>query len=105
MMSSTPSNTKAGLPVADATLPFWRTELHELDTFRSSESLPSQCDFLVIGAGYAGVSTLYHLLGSSNGPDPSRIVLVEAREVCSGASGRNGKEWPSSIFVLARTRF
>ncbi|KUI72488.1 Gamma-glutamylputrescine oxidoreductase [Cytospora mali] len=90
MMSSTPLNTKTGLPVPNATLPFWRTELHELDSFRTSESLPSECDILVIGAGYAGVSTLYHLLDSSNGPDPSKIVLVEAREACSGASGRNG---------------
>ncbi|KAK2608033.1 hypothetical protein N8I77_006670 [Diaporthe amygdali] len=90
MISNTSSSAKTGLPVANATLPFWRTELHELDSFRSSEALPSECDILVIGAGYAGVSTLYHLLDSSDAPDPSKIVLLEAREACSGASGRNG---------------
>lgn len=79
------------LPAEKPTLPFWRTELHDLDSFRSTELLPSECDTLVIGAGYAGVSTLYHLLDSSHAPDPSKIVLLEAREACSGASGRNGK--------------
>lgn len=92
MNSSTDPDTKTGLPVANATLPFWRTQLHELDTFRSTETLPSECDILVIGAGYAGVSTLNHLLDSDNAPDPSKIVMLEAREACSGASGRNGEE-------------
>lgn len=92
MSSSTHPGIKTGLPVANATLPFWRTALHELDTFRSTEALPSECDILVIGAGYAGVSTLYHLLDSNDPPDPSKIVVLEAREACSGASGRNGEE-------------
>lgn len=77
------------LPIAGATVPFWRTELHELDSFRSTETLPDECDIIVIGAGYAGVSTVYHLL-EQNGNHPS-IVILEAREACSGASGRNGK--------------
>lgn len=97
--SSTNTGIRTGLPVADATLPFWRTELHGLDSFRSSEALPSECDILVIGAGYAGVSTLYHLLDSSNAPDPSKIVMLEAREACSGASGRNGEEAVHSLRV------
>lgn len=92
MISSTTPASKTGLPVANATLPFWRTEPHDLDTFRSTEALPTECDTLVIGAGYAGVSTLYHLLDSDNAPDPSKIVMLEAREACSGASGRNGED-------------
>ena len=91
MISNTNSGIKTGLPVANATVPFWRTQLHDLDTFRSTEVLPPECDTLVIGAGYAGVSTLYHLLNSDNAPDPSKIVMLEAREACSGASGRNGE--------------
>ncbi|POS75665.1 FAD dependent oxidoreductase [Diaporthe helianthi] len=89
-MTNTTRGTQAGLPVANATLPFWRTEPHDLDTCRSTEALPRQCDLLVIGAGYAGVSTVYHLLDSDNAPDPSKMVMLEAREACSGASGRNG---------------
>lgn len=94
MIPNTSPGIKTGLPVANATLPFWRTELHDLDLFRSTEALPSECDILVIGAGYAGVSTLYHLLDSDKSPDPSKIVMLEAREACSGASARNGEEVP-----------
>ena len=36
----------------------------------------------------AGVSTAYHLL--TNNPSPPSTVLLEAREICSGATGRNG---------------
>ncbi|KAH8773563.1 FAD dependent oxidoreductase [Diaporthe sp. PMI_573] len=98
MISSTTPASKTGLPVADATLPFWRTEPHDLDTFRSTEALPTECDTLVIGAGYAGVSTLYHLLDSDNAPDPSKIVMLEAREACSGASGRNGGHTKPDVY-------
>lgn len=92
-------SVSTGLPVLESTSSFWRTQLHELDAFRSTEDLPSECDLLVIGAGYAGVSTLYHLLNSGDAPDPSKIVILEAREACSGASGRNGKLFPVSFGV------
>jgi glycine/D-amino acid oxidase-like deaminating enzyme len=44
-------------------------------------------DVLIIGGGFTGLSTAYHL--SKRFPDKS-IVLLEAREVGNGASGRNG---------------
>jgi ribulose 1,5-bisphosphate synthetase/thiazole synthase len=79
-------------PVANATLPYWRTELHDIDSHRSSAELPAECDIVIIGAGLAGVSTAYFLVDGN--PSPPFIVLLEAREVCSGATGRNG------IFIL-----
>lgn len=76
------------LPVPNATVPFWRTNLDPLDSHRSTEELPSHCDILVIGAGYAGASTVHHILKQQT--SPLKILLLEAREACSGASGRNG---------------
>ncbi|KAI0485326.1 FAD dependent oxidoreductase [Xylariaceae sp. FL0804] len=88
------------LPVPNPTLPYWRTELHKLDSHRSTPDLPSECDVLIIGAGLSGVSVAYHLSqqheedqpGSAAAapPPPPSIVLLEARQVCSGATGRNG---------------
>ncbi|KAH6671653.1 FAD dependent oxidoreductase [Halenospora varia] len=75
-------------PVSSSTLSFWRTELHPLDSHRSTTELPAECDVLIIGAGYSGVATAYHLLEDNTTP-PS-IVILEAREACSGATGRNG---------------
>jgi lysine/ornithine N-monooxygenase len=78
-------------PVSDSILPFWRTQLHELDNHRSTEELPSQCDILIIGAGFSGAALTYHLL-QEYGKDklPSTVVL-EARQACSGATARNGE--------------
>jgi len=77
------------LPVPNATTPYWRTELHPLDEHRSTEQLPVKCDIAIIGAGLSGVATAYHLVEMA-GPNPPSIVLLEARQVCSGATGRNG---------------
>ncbi|EME47906.1 hypothetical protein DOTSEDRAFT_167338 [Dothistroma septosporum NZE10] len=78
-------------PVANATASFWRTQLHQLDTHRSTKELPSEVDILVIGAGYSGASIVHHLLEQkkASGRDVS-IAILEAREACSGATGRNG---------------
>ena len=52
----------------------------ELATSRSA-------DVVVIGGGFTGLSTAYHL--SKRFPEKG-IVLIEAREIGNGASGRNG---------------
>ena len=80
---------KFSYPSSDSTLPFWRTEPHELDNYRSSEELPTECDLVIIGAGYAGTATAYHLYDDN--PSPPSTVLLEARQACSGATARNGR--------------
>ncbi len=93
------------LPVPGATTSYWRSEPHWVDEYRSTEELPSQADIIIIGTGIAGVSTAYHLLdigANDDAPKPS-ILLLEARQVCSGATGRNGghiKKLPSTIVAL-----
>jgi hypothetical protein len=34
-------------PVANATAPYWRSELHEIDSYRSTEKLPEECDIVI----------------------------------------------------------
>lgn len=87
-MSLPSGTTPSPFPHPTSTLPFWRTDLHKLDNHRSTELLPAQCDVLIIGAGYAGVATAYHLLDANLMP-PS-VVILEARQACSGATARNG---------------
>jgi glycine/D-amino acid oxidase-like deaminating enzyme len=45
---------------------------------------------LIIGGGYAGASAAYHLFPEEQQGTPPKVVLLEARELCSGATGRNG---------------
>ncbi|KAK8050786.1 hypothetical protein PG994_012516 [Apiospora phragmitis] len=81
------------LPVANPTLSYWRSQPHRLDSHRSTEELPETCDVAIIGAGFSDSNN------KTESPPPS-IVLLEARQVCSGATGRNGghvKLKPTSI--------
>ncbi|KAJ5373478.1 FAD dependent oxidoreductase superfamily [Penicillium concentricum] len=77
-------------PVEDATMPFWLRDIHELHDHRSTEELPVSSDIVIIGAGYAGVSTAYHLVKGEASDKKLSITILEARGVCSGATGRNG---------------
>lgn len=70
---------------------FWRTNTHALDDHRSTPDLPLDTDVLIIGAGYAGASTAYHILDQDKSASPPSILILEARQACSGATGRNGK--------------
>ncbi|KAH7477403.1 hypothetical protein BFJ68_g2999 [Fusarium oxysporum] len=80
------------LPVDNATTSFWRSEPHPLDNHRSTPELPAQVDIAIIGAGYAGVATVYHILEQckARGVPAPKIAIFEARQACSGATGRNG---------------
>ncbi|KIW39160.1 uncharacterized protein PV06_08961 [Exophiala oligosperma] len=75
-------------PVKDPAPSVWTASPHPLDDYQSTIELPGQCDVLIVGSGFAGVSTAYHIL--KDDPDPWSIVLLEARAHCSGATGRNG---------------
>jgi chemotaxis response regulator CheB len=82
----------SALPVDNATTSFWRSEPHPLDNHRSTTEVPAQVDIAIIGAGYAGVATVHHILEQCKArsvPAP-KIVILEARQACSGATGRNG---------------
>ncbi|WYZ44636.1 hypothetical protein EsH8_VII_001072 [Colletotrichum jinshuiense] len=78
------------VPVPDATKPYWRKELHPLDSHQSSETLPSEQDIVIIGAGFAGAALAYYLLDGVEKSSRPTITVLEAREACSGATARNG---------------
>lgn len=76
------------LPVASPTKPFWLTAGHSLSSHRSTPELPPTQDVLIIGAGFAGAACAYYL---TQAPDaPASVTILEARDACSGATGRNG---------------
>lgn len=51
-------------------------------------------DVCIVGAGFSGLWTAYHLLRAA---DPPSVVVVEAVRVGHGASGRNGG-WCSALY-------
>jgi hypothetical protein len=80
------------LPVPNSTISFWRSTPSSLDDYRSTPDVPAEVDIAVVGAGFAGISTVYHVLSicKARGMSTPRIVILEARQACSGATGRNG---------------
>ncbi|KAK7546296.1 FAD dependent oxidoreductase superfamily [Phyllosticta paracitricarpa] len=94
--SASPDHAPYPYPVPNPTTPFWRTELHELDSHRSTADLPAETDVLIIGAGFSGAAMAYHLLDEN--PSPPSICILEAREACSGATGRNGGHLKPDVY-------
>jgi len=60
----------------------------------------AEADVAIVGAGYTGLWTAYHLLSG----DPSLRVAVVEREIAGfGASGRNGG-WCSALFPASEAK-
>ncbi len=57
-------------------------------------------DVLIVGAGYTGLWTAFHLLISNPG---TRVMVIDAETVGFGASGRNGG-WCSAISPVSMRR-
>jgi glycine/D-amino acid oxidase-like deaminating enzyme len=88
-------------PVSNPVPSFWLSGSCPLDDYRSSPDIPSSADIVIIGGGFSGIATAYHII--KDNPDPSSIVLLEAREICSGATGRNGGHVkPDTYFNVPR---
>lgn len=76
-----------GLPRDHPTTSYWQDPPDEIADHRTTPELPSQADIVIVGSGVSGATTAYNLLSA----DPNlKIVLLEARQAASGASGRNG---------------
>ena len=74
------------MPRPGPTPSYWQHIPHHLANVRSA-TVPESTDIAVIGSGITGASVTKSLLDR----DPrSRLVVFEARSLCSGATGRNG---------------
>lgn len=85
MGGSAPPNT--GLPHPNPTKSYWQRNPHRIADLRSTSNLPKSTKYVIIGSGITGSSIAYKLLLQE--PNAS-IVLLEARQAASGATGRNG---------------
>jgi glycine/D-amino acid oxidase-like deaminating enzyme len=84
-----------GLPVANPTKSFWQKTPHQTLENIQSPVLPKTADIVVIGSGITGCSFVHHMLAVQ--PDIN-IVMLEARTITSGATGRNGGHIKDSPF-------
>jgi glycine/D-amino acid oxidase-like deaminating enzyme len=76
-----------GLPHSKPTISAWQVPEHPDLAAIQSSSLPDRTDTIIIGSGITACSVASTLLEK----DPnSSVTILEARTICSGATGRNG---------------
>ncbi|KAK3944955.1 FAD dependent oxidoreductase [Diplogelasinospora grovesii] len=85
----------AGLPspADQATRSYWHKEPSErLLGHRTTADLPATADTVIVGSGITGAFAAHFLLNSSKEDAAAGgvMMMLEAREVCWGATGRNG---------------
>ncbi|KAI1328711.1 FAD dependent oxidoreductase [Xylariaceae sp. FL0255] len=77
---------QAELPTPSFTYSYWhRNPSKKLFGHRTTTELPNRTEIIVIGSGITGAFAANELV--SGGKD---VVMLEAREACWGATGRNG---------------
>lgn len=67
---------------------FWQKTPSDLKDFRFTEHLPPESDIVIIGGGFTAAALVTHILDQY--ANPPSIVILEARQLSSGATGRNG---------------
>lgn len=79
----------SSLPVPDPCLSFWHrsTRAWPYIFHNDSAPVPSSAKYLILGSGLAGSLTAWSLV--ERGISASDVIILEAREAVSGASGRN----------------
>jgi hypothetical protein len=83
------------LPRVNPTVSYWQDPPDpEVADYLSSEQVPETADTVIIGSGITGSIAAWNLLQSA---DHGSIIMLEARQACSGATGRNG----DSSFLIA----
>jgi glycine/D-amino acid oxidase-like deaminating enzyme len=76
-----------GLPRRNPTKAYWQTPPLPISDHRTTPTLPRYTKYVIVGSGITGASIAYKLLQEE--PDAC-IVILEARQASSGATGRNG---------------
>ncbi|KAE8157536.1 FAD dependent oxidoreductase-domain-containing protein [Aspergillus tamarii] len=82
-------------PLRESTSSFWLKDPHPQLANMQSPDLPQEADVVIIGSGITGASIARTLLEESGQPGKINkgrpaIVMLEARDCCTGATGRNG---------------
>jgi hypothetical protein len=83
------SHRPCPLPAPNSSKSFWHSEPDEfLIGHKTTPDLPQDADVVIVGCGITGANAARYLAESGSG---LKIVVLEAREVCWGATGRVSK--------------
>ncbi|CAD0088432.1 unnamed protein product [Aureobasidium mustum] len=86
---ATPPGLEPSLPLPSPCLSYWHKTTRGFPHLNANKDAPppETADYIIIGSGISGALTAFSLTDS--GIPGNRILILEAREAVSGASGRN----------------
>lgn len=64
--------------------------------------LPEEVDIVIVGSGYAGATTVYYLLEDET-KSSQKILMLEAKNACSGATARNGGHLKPDLYYAYKS--
>jgi hypothetical protein len=87
------------LPRSSPTTSYWQDPPDPIADTRTTPAPPESADVVIVGSGMTGAAVAWNLLKhipvtDADGVPPESkpsVVMLEARQACSGATGRNGK--------------
>ncbi|KAL6415341.1 Gamma-glutamylputrescine oxidoreductase [Ilyonectria robusta] len=86
---------QADLPSAESTKSYWHQEPSQtLLGHRTTQELPAAADIVVVGSGITGAFAARELVNGGRS-----VLMLEAREACWGATGRNGGHCQPLIYA------
>ncbi|EPE27543.1 FAD/NAD(P)-binding protein [Glarea lozoyensis ATCC 20868] len=96
MVSAPTTQGQSSLPSTNPTTSFWHCDPSPLLLgHRTTPDLPTTTDVIIIGSGITGAFAAHFL----HEQDASRdVLMLEAREACWGATGRNGGHCQPSVY-------
>ncbi|KAH6609559.1 hypothetical protein Trco_002905 [Trichoderma cornu-damae] len=95
MVTATLREGQSGLPSPRSTRSFWHRDLsYVLLGRRSTPDLPVTADVVVVGSGITGAFAARELVAGGRS-----VLMLEAREACWGATGRNGGHCQPMIYA------
>lgn len=80
-------------PVDNPTVPYWMQNPPFPEICDVQGDLPEEADVVIIGSGITGAAaakTVLELSSSLSTKTELKVVVLEARQLCSGATARNG---------------
>jgi len=83
-----------GIPELNSSLPFWTIPNSPIARHGADKELPQDADVVIIGSGISGTAVARTLLElhlqkhEHHTGSKIKVVMLEARDACSGATGR-----------------
>ncbi|KAK2748084.1 hypothetical protein FQN55_004635 [Onygenales sp. PD_40] len=84
------------LPHPNPTVSYWQDPPDKIADLRSTPELPAKVDIAIIGSGISGATIAHNILCRA---PKTVIVMLEARQASSGATGRNGAHTKGATYT------